>query len=49
MIDPATAFSLAGLLAIAGWAGLVIAAFVKGLRAYAWPAAFRRRANPESE
>jgi len=39
VIDPATAFSLAGLLAIAGWAGLVVATFVKALRAYAWPAA----------
>lgn len=39
MIDPATAFSLAGLFAIIGWAGLALAAFVKPLRAFAWPAA----------
>lgn len=39
MIDPATAFSLAGLLAMIGWAGLVLAAFVKPVRNYAWPAA----------
>jgi len=39
MIDPATAFSLGGLLAMAGWAGLVLAIFVKPARAYAWPAA----------
>ena len=39
MIDPATAFSLGGLVAMLGWAGLVLAAFVKPVRAYAWPAA----------
>lgn len=39
MIDPETAFSLAGLLAMIGWGGLVLAAFVKPVRPYAWPAA----------
>ncbi len=39
MIDPETAFSLAGLLAMAGWAGLLLAVFVKPMRAYAWRAA----------
>jgi hypothetical protein len=39
MIDPATAFSLSGLLAMAGWAGLLLALFVKQARTYAWTAA----------
>jgi hypothetical protein len=39
MIDPATAFSLAGLLAVIGWAGLLLALFVKPARPYAWTAA----------
>lgn len=39
MIDPETAFSVAGLLAIAGWLGLVLATVVKPVRAYAWRAA----------
>lgn len=39
MIDPDTAFSLAGLLAMIGWGGLVLATFVKPVRDYAWPAA----------
>jgi len=39
MLDPATAFSLSGLLAMLGWAGLLLALFVKPARAYAWTAA----------
>jgi len=39
MIDPATAFKLAGLLAMAGWLALLIALFVKTARPIAWPAA----------
>lgn len=39
MIDPATAFSLSGLLAMLGWAGLVLSLFVKPARPYAWTAA----------
>ncbi len=39
MIDPATAFSLSGLLAMVGWAGLLLALFVKQVRIYAWTAA----------
>ena len=39
MIDPATAFSLSGLLAMLGWAGLLLALFVKPARTYAWTAA----------
>jgi hypothetical protein len=39
IIDPATAFSLGGLLAMIGWAGLLLALFVKPARAYVWPAA----------
>jgi hypothetical protein len=38
MIDPASAFSLAGLLAIAGWLGLILALFVKPVRPFVWPA-----------
>ncbi|HMI40502.1 MAG TPA: ABA4-like family protein [Sphingomicrobium sp.] len=39
MIDPETAFSLAGMLAMLGWAGLLLALFVKQTRPYAWTAA----------
>lgn len=39
MIDPEFSFSIAGMLAMLGWAGLVLAAFVKPARAFAWPAA----------
>ena len=39
MLDPSTAFSLAGLLAIAGWAGLLLALFWQPARPFAWPAA----------
>jgi hypothetical protein len=39
MIDPATAFSLSGVLAMAGWAGLLVSLFVKRARSYAWTAA----------
>lgn len=39
MIDPATAFSVAGMIAMAGWAGLLIALFVKAARPYALNAA----------
>ena len=39
MIDPATAFSLSGLLAMLGWAGLLLALFFKPARPYAWTTA----------
>jgi len=39
MIDPATAFSLSGLLAMLGWAGLLLSLFVKPARTYARTAA----------
>lgn len=39
MIDPETAFSLSGLIAMLGWAGLLAALFVKAARPYAWTAA----------
>jgi ABA DEFICIENT 4-like len=39
MIDPATAFSLSGLLAMLGWAGLLLTLFVKQARPYIWSAA----------
>jgi hypothetical protein len=39
MLDPATAFDLAGLLAISGWLGLLISLFVVRVRPIAWPAA----------
>ena len=39
MLDPAMAFSLGGLLAMAGWLGLVVALFAAGARRIAWPAA----------
>ena len=38
-MDPANLFSLAGLLAAAGWLALIAALFVKRLRAPAWTAA----------
>lgn len=39
MIDPATAFSLSGLLAMLGWAGLLLSLFIEPARTYAWTAA----------
>ena len=39
MIDPEAAFSLSGLIAMLGWAGLLIALFVRAARPYAWTAA----------
>jgi ABA4-like protein len=39
MLDPSTAFSLAGLLALAGWAGLLLALFWTAARPVAWTAA----------
>ena len=39
MLDPATAFSLGGLVAIVGWLGLATGLVVKGVRKVAWPAA----------
>jgi len=39
MIDPAAAFRLAGLLAMAGWLGLVVALFARPARPLAWTAA----------
>ena len=39
MLDPAMAFSLGGLLAMAGWLGLVVALFAAGARRIARPAA----------
>lgn len=39
MLDPAAAFSIAGLLAMAGWLGLIVALFVKPARPIAWTAA----------
>ena len=39
MLDPSTAFSLAGLLAMAGWAGLLLALFWRPARPIAWTAA----------
>lgn len=39
MIDPAFAFSTAGMLAIAGWAGLLVSLFVAPARPIAWTAA----------
>lgn len=38
MLDPATIFSLAGLLAGLGWLGLIVALFVKPARPVAWAA-----------
>ena len=39
MLDPHSAFSLAGLLAMLGWAALLVSLFLKAVRPYAWPAA----------
>ncbi len=39
MVDPQGIFSIAGLLAIAGWLGLLVALFVKAVRPYAWASA----------
>jgi hypothetical protein len=39
MINPAMAFSMAGLLAMAGWAGLLLSLFVKPARRWAGTAA----------
>ncbi len=39
MLDPAAAFSIAGLFAMAGWLGLLVALFVKPARPIAWTAA----------
>src|SRR5688500_7721587 len=39
MLDPHLAFSLAGLLAIAGWLGLLLALIVEPARPVAWAAA----------
>ena len=39
MLDPATAFDLAGLLAMLGWLGLLVSLFVSRARPIAWPAA----------
>lgn len=39
MIDPDVAFSFAGLLAMAGWAGLAAALFARAVRPFVWPVA----------
>lgn len=39
MLDPANAFSVAGLLAMLGWLGLVVSLFVKAARPPAWTVA----------
>ena len=39
MIDPSAAFSIGGLVAMLGWAGLVVGLFVQPVRATAWTAA----------
>jgi hypothetical protein len=39
MLDPAAAFSLAGLLAMAAWLALIISLFFRPLRPAAWTAA----------
>ena len=39
MLDPASAFSLAGPLVMAGWIALLVSLFVAPVRPYAWPAA----------
>ena len=36
MIDPSTAFSLGGLIAMLGWIGLILALFVTTVRPIAW-------------
>ena len=39
MLDPSTAFFLAGLLALAGWASLMVAIFAERVRPFAFAAA----------
>lgn len=39
MLDPSSIFSLAGKLAMLGWLALLVALFVRPVRAYAFPAA----------
>lgn len=39
MLDPSTAFALAGPPVMAAWAGLILSLFVKPLRPIAWTAA----------
>ena len=39
MLDPDTIFSLAGLLAVLGWAGLLVSLFIASFRPIAWRAA----------
>lgn len=39
MLDPATAFALAGPVVMAGWAALLASLLVPPVRPYAWPAA----------
>ena len=39
MLDPATAFSLGGLIAMLGWAGLLLSLLVVATRPLAWTAA----------
>ena len=39
MLDPATAFSLGGLIAMLGWAGLLVSLLVRAARPVAWAAA----------
>ena len=39
MLDPAATFSLAGLLAMAGWLGLLVSLYVRAARPFAWTAA----------
>ena len=41
MIDPPLAFSVAGMIAMAGWLGLLVSLFVVGARPIAWTAAQR--------
>ena len=39
MLDPHLAFSIAGPLVLAAWAGLLLSLFVRQVRPIAWPAA----------
>jgi hypothetical protein len=39
MLDPATAFQIGGLVAMAGWLGLLVSLFVRAVRPAAWTAA----------
>ncbi len=39
MLDPAATFSLATLLVVAGWLGLIVSLFVRQVRPFAWTAA----------